>query len=65
MRYFVSIGHVDEETSINTVKNTALEAKKFLDGYDHEGSSVSVEVRCEDGEDSYKLLSWCMDGEVK
>lgn len=50
-----SIGGIDGERGYTIVTPSLQEALKFLEQYDHEGSSVSLLVKTYD-EDVYELL---------
>lgn len=56
MKILVAIGGVDGETEVTITTSHASSALNFLRTQDHEGSSVSLRLECEDVEPLYEVL---------
>ena len=60
MEIQVSIGSVDNESYFLQGTRDLKEAKKFIEAHDHEGSSISINIKCYE-EEVYKVLNNLLD----
>jgi len=56
MRYVVTVGGVDGETSVQMQTPSKEAVKKFLEKMDHEGSDVHLVITTDTPEEVYELV---------
>lgn len=57
MNFIINVSGVDGDTWVSAKFKRAIDAIKFLERYDHEGSCVSLQVEDDNPEEVYDMLT--------